>query len=126
MNEEDKWHIINACETYEELAAAIMIISEEGTIHSNRQDKTFDAAKQVRNAWLVIQGGIFPNVLTRAYGIRQQALYIRYYEEKEKKYDRNDDNRNFRPASTFPGIQETPVEPNGGTAEGGSHDPIPA
>lgn len=84
LQDEEKWQLINATETYEELASVIMIIAEDGVIRSNRQDKTFDAARQARNAHLVINEGYFPNILTRAFGIRQQALYIRYYEQKER------------------------------------------
>lgn len=96
MTESDKWLTINQCEDYEQLSNAIMAIAEDGRICSNRQDKTFDAEKQVRNAYQVIEVGLFPNILTRAYGIRQQAIYIRYYQEREKIHG----NINFHPSVT--------------------------
>lgn len=127
MDEETKWGLVNATETYEELASVIMIIAEDGIIHSNRQNKTFDAARQVRNVDLVINHNMFPNILTRAYGIRQQALYIRYYEQKESHVsndtDRKDDDRTFRRSSTF-GLQKDTPFSDRATPESGSRDPI--
>lgn len=84
ISEEARWELVNLAETQESLAVAMMAIAEEGVIRSNRQDKTFDVEKQIRNLHLVIEVGLFPNILTRAYGIRQQAIYIRYYEQREK------------------------------------------
>lgn len=89
IQEIDKWGLVNAAETQDQLIAAILLIAEDGKIQSNRQDKTFDAERQVRNVILVIEVGLFPNILTRAYGIRQQAIYIRYYEQREKIHGTN-------------------------------------
>lgn len=114
MEETEKWLIINQCENKVQLAAAIMIISEEGVIRSNRQDKAFDAQKQVRNLELVIEGGLFPNILTRAYGIRQQAIYIRYYEQREREYGDNNSriSTHYGPCDSA-GVQATSANPDG-------------
>ena len=41
--------------------------------------KTFDAIKMAENCHSVIKRGFPPNLLTREFGIRQQALYLKYY-----------------------------------------------
>lgn len=121
MNEETKWELINTTETYEELASAIMIIAEEGVIRSNRQDKSFDAERQVRNAGMVIHDGFFGNILTRAYGIRQQALYIRYYEEKERNYVRDNSDQ----LDNLAALQTATARTDGGPVTSRTNDPLP-
>jgi len=82
MNELEKFKLINACETSAELCVAILAIAEEGIIIGRK--RAFDANNMALFAMGVILGKATPNVLTREFGIRQQALYIKYYTELEE------------------------------------------
>lgn len=76
MTREEIYDKVNRCETFDELADVILAISEDGRIQGRTRD--FDAlkmAKVCRN----FKDYDFPNLLTREFGIRQQALYISYY-----------------------------------------------
>lgn len=77
LTEEQKYSIINNCETVEDLENAIIGISDHGTIEG--KSRSFDAIKMSSYVKAVVNGELIPNVLTRSYGIRQQALYIKYY-----------------------------------------------
>lgn len=77
MTELEKFQTINSCETHEELAKAIIDISENGIIQGRSRD--FNAADMASRVPFVIAGLIIPNFLTRSYGIRQQAMYIAFY-----------------------------------------------
>lgn len=67
---------VNACETLVELSKVILELSDEdGNIQG--RTKKFNAermADHCRNFSM-----FEPNVLTREFGIRQQAMYIAYY-----------------------------------------------
>jgi hypothetical protein len=78
MNELEKYELVNKCETEEELAAAILTIANGSEIEG--RNRIFDAEKMSKRVQEVINGDVIPNVLTRKYGIRQQALYIKYYQ----------------------------------------------
>lgn len=102
MIEEDKWFMVNNAETTEELRRAIGEIgadTREG-IQSNRQPRIFEVNRQIANVPLVVDQNYPARILTRAYGIRQQALYIRYYEQLEKEAQAYGNNS----ASTDPDI----------------------
>ena len=74
----EKFQLINACETVEDLTVAIEAFADpEGLIQG--RTRMFDAHRMVRNVQSVIEEGASPNLLTREFGIRQQALYIRHY-----------------------------------------------
>lgn len=75
MTREEIYDKVNRCETFDELADVILAISEDGRIQGRTRD--FDAIKMsevCRNF-----RDHYPNLLTREFGIRQQALYISYY-----------------------------------------------
>jgi hypothetical protein len=78
MEELEKYELINKCETDNELAQAILLLSDEEGMIKGR-NKAFNAIKTSGNCYLVINKNYPPNILTREYGIRQQALYIKYY-----------------------------------------------
>ncbi len=79
MNDLEKYELVNQCETKEELAEAILkLADEEGNIIGRA--KKFDANKMASRVEGVIKGELLANALTRCFGIRQQALYISYYE----------------------------------------------
>ena len=75
----EKYELINKCETAKELADAIIAISNPETNMILGRKKTFDAIKMAENCHSVIKRGFPPNRLTREFGIRQQALYLKYY-----------------------------------------------
>ncbi len=78
MTELEKFQLINQCETVEELADAILKIS--GGIEIKGRFISFDAEKMSKRVAQVVNEDLIPNVLTRQYGIRQQALYIKFYQ----------------------------------------------
>ena len=78
MTELEKYEIVNKCETVEELADAILKVSG-GIVIEGRQT-SFDAEKMSKRVSQVINEDLIPNCLTRQYGIRQQALYIKFYQ----------------------------------------------
>jgi hypothetical protein len=83
IEELQKWIVINECETSEDLSKAILnIADEEGEIQGHM--KKFKAKKLAVYVEGVILGALPPNLLTRKYGIRQQALYIKESERLEK------------------------------------------
>ena len=73
---------MNQCEDAEELSEAILAASEDGIIQGRK--RPFDANKMAGYVAPVIAGSLPANVLTREFGIRQQALYIKYYEDLKK------------------------------------------
>lgn len=88
MTEEQRWEAINKAEDAQALQLAIYYIAGEfATIRSNRQDKFWPAENQALAVVPVINGTVSYNLLTRAYGIRQQALYIKASEERERRMD---------------------------------------
>lgn len=80
----EKFQIINKCETTEELKNAIVKISDKNGYIQGRF-YSFDAYKMKDRVDLVIDKNYPANYLTRSYGIRQQALYIKYYLDKKYK-----------------------------------------
>ena len=78
MTELEKYELVNVCEYPKELAEAIIKIgSDTGEIQGRR--RSFNHTQMSEFVEGVILGKIPPNVLTRSYGIRQQALYLKYY-----------------------------------------------
>jgi hypothetical protein len=83
LEELKKWIKINECENSEDLANAVLSIAdEEGEIQGRK--KKFKAKKLAIYIEGVILGALPPNLLTREYGIRQQALYIKESERLEE------------------------------------------
>lgn len=78
MTELEKFKLVNACETLEELAQAIEAISDENGMIQGRT-KYFNAERMASHC---MNFRLRPaNTLTREYGIRQQGLYILYYDK---------------------------------------------
>ena len=78
MTDLERYIAINNCETKEELKEAIMAIADENGMIQNRTKKR--PAINTVNAVDEVFKGYPARLLTRAYGIRQQALYIMHYE----------------------------------------------
>ena len=71
------YEAVNKCETFEELAKVIeSLANDDGMIQGRKRE--FNAAKMAE-ACRSFTTARAPNVLTREFGIRQQALYIQYY-----------------------------------------------
>jgi hypothetical protein len=75
----DRYEAVNKCETLEELAQVIESFADEhGEIQG--RSRSFTASKMAticRNYSPIVHNG-----LTRELGVRQQALYILFYEGK--------------------------------------------
>ncbi len=82
MNREEIYDKVNKCETLDELADVILECADEnGSIQG--RTRSFSAKKMAmfcRGFSLEIA-----NTLTREFGIRQQAMYIVYYDQFMKK-----------------------------------------
>jgi hypothetical protein len=79
MTDLEKYELVNKCETSEELSDAIIKISNPKTGLISGRIRMFIADQMANYCDLVINGNSSPNLLTREFGIRQQALYIKYY-----------------------------------------------
>lgn len=79
MTDLEKYQTVNACETVEALEAAILSFTDPETGRIQGRIKTFDGATMASRVRPIVEGDGWPNNLTREFGIRQQALYLRYY-----------------------------------------------
>ncbi len=77
MTELEKYELVNQCENQEQLANAIARFSDsEGMIRG--RERKFDAAKMILGLKYFFTGAdMAVNILTRNYGIRQQAIYLK-------------------------------------------------
>jgi len=79
MTREEKYDAVNQCETAQELAEVILSFADVDGMISGRR-RVFDAKRMADNAIGYITGKnmfIEQNALTREFGIRQQAMYIK-------------------------------------------------
>lgn len=75
MTELQKWQAVNQCESGKALHDLIIQFADnEGMIHG--REKQFSATQMAHHVHDVIQNGYPDNLLTREYGIRQQAVYL--------------------------------------------------
>lgn len=80
FSELDLYKWVNGCHTYEQLADVIMKAADKNGMIQGRTQK-FNAAKMAnycRN-FDALYASAQINLLTRNFGIRQQALMIQYY-----------------------------------------------
>lgn len=78
MSELEKYELINGCEDIESLEQAILkLADEDGRVQGRAQ--SFNASSMASYVEHVVKGNCVANYLTRCYGIRQQALYLREY-----------------------------------------------
>ena len=75
----DKYQLVNRCQTIEALENAIMAIGSEnnGMIHG--RTRLFSAKNMSSYVREVVSLALPANLLTRNYGIRQQALYLSFF-----------------------------------------------
>jgi hypothetical protein len=80
MTQLEKYEAVNQCEFVKELQDLIISFADKsGQIHG--RNKIFNAQEMANKVPMVVDGIIPANVLTREYGIRQQALYLAYYND---------------------------------------------
>jgi hypothetical protein len=78
MNELETWQAVNQSETPQRLAFIINKLADpEGMIQG--RERKFDAAKMIKGLNLFLTDEAPANVLTREYGIRQQAIYLKTF-----------------------------------------------
>lgn len=78
MTELEKYQAVNQCETAEELGNVISKLADsEGKIQG--RVKEFDSITMLIGLEMYMEDRMYPNILTREYGIRQQAMYLKYY-----------------------------------------------
>lgn len=78
MTELEKWQAVNQCETQLQLACAINNLEDsEGMIQG--RERKFDATKMIIGLNHFMADEMPANVLTREYGIRQQAIYLKTF-----------------------------------------------
>jgi hypothetical protein len=78
MNELETWQAVNQSETPQRLAFIINKLADpEGMIQG--REKKFDAAKMIKGLNLFLTDVVPARVLTREYGIRQQAIYLKTF-----------------------------------------------
>jgi hypothetical protein len=71
-----KWELVNKCDTSEELAQIILNFADSnGNIQG--RSRVFNAKEMSRNVELVIKHDYRSTLLTREFGIRQQAVYLK-------------------------------------------------
>jgi len=78
MTDLEKFQLINACETAEELTHAVRRLADPETGKIKGRVKEFDSQRMAGYVTFVVNEGAPANLLTREFGIRQQALYLRY------------------------------------------------
>lgn len=76
MTELEKWQAVNRSQNQEELAKLIIEFADERGMIQGRERK-FDAFEMAAGLRMFMEGMAYANVLTREYGIRQQALYLK-------------------------------------------------
>ena len=78
MTELETWQMVNQTQTQEELAFIINKLADpEGMIQG--RSRKFDAAKMIIGLRLFMKDEAYANVLTREFGIRQQAIYLKTF-----------------------------------------------
>jgi len=81
MTNLEKFIAVNNCETIEELIRLIKLFAnKDGEIKGRR--KLFNAEKMAKYAKIYFDdktGMCTPNIITREFGLRQQAMYLKYY-----------------------------------------------
>jgi hypothetical protein len=78
MTELEKWQLVNQCETQAQLADAITKFSDsEGMIQG--RERKFEASKMIIGLSYFFTDEMPANVLTREFGIRQQAIYLKTF-----------------------------------------------
>jgi hypothetical protein len=82
MEELQKWQSVNQCESVLGLSNLILEFADsEGMIQG--RTRKFDAKEMAERVRGVVTQGYPANLLTREFGIRQQAVYLASFETNE-------------------------------------------
>lgn len=73
-----RYQAVNKCETLKQLADVIRSFADKDGMIQGRTQK-FNAETMARACESKVYATAAPNLLTRQWGIRQQALYILHY-----------------------------------------------
>ena len=76
MTELEKWQQVNQCESSLGLALIINLLADKEGMIQGRERK-FDASRMATGLQFFMEDEVPANVLTREYGIRQQAIYLK-------------------------------------------------
>lgn len=79
MTDLEKYETVNKCETVEALEAAITSFTDPETGLIQGRMRTFDGVLMASRVRVIVEQDGWPNWLTREFGIRQQALYLKHY-----------------------------------------------
>jgi hypothetical protein len=79
MEELQKWQSVNQCESALGLSNLILEFADSDGMIQGRSRK-FNAKEMAERVSDVISRGYSANLLTREFGIRQQAVYLRSFE----------------------------------------------
>lgn len=78
MKDLEKWQKVNECGSSLGLALLINLFADgEGMIQG--RERKFDAVKMVIGLTMFMEDEMPANVLTREFGIRQQAIYLKTF-----------------------------------------------
>ena len=78
MTREQIYDLVNSCESFLGLKNIILELADEDGMIQGRTRK-FSAEKMAQGVDNYQLGYAPPNVITREFGLRQQAMYIKYY-----------------------------------------------
>ena len=78
MTQLQKWQAVNQCGTSEELGVLILQFADKKGNIKGRTRK-FDALEMVLGLEMFMRDRMYPEILTREFGIRQQAIYLKQY-----------------------------------------------
>jgi hypothetical protein len=76
MTELQKWQEVNQCETPQGLGFLIISLADDKGMIQGRERK-FDASRMATALQIFMEDEAPANVLTREFGIRQQAIYLK-------------------------------------------------
>lgn len=83
MTDLEKYELVNGCETIKALEKAIISFTDLKTGLIQGRRRNFDGIEMASKVRAIVEEDGWPNNLTREFGIRQQALYLKHY-TKEK------------------------------------------
>jgi len=78
MTELEKYQLINSSESVEDLQRNIELISDD-TGHIKGSMNYFNASTQALAVRVFMEDACRSTMLTRSYGIRRQAIYLKFY-----------------------------------------------
>jgi hypothetical protein len=84
MTKLEKYELVNQAENEKELADAILKLADPETGKIKGRAKDHDGKRMVERLSWFMEGKFPPNGMTREFGIRQQAMYIKYYQDIER------------------------------------------